>query len=120
VLLHVWPVPDGHNGEVVDPQTKAQDWVELKHLVQAKLIQPGAVIKASHRDFVGATATVAADGFIELDGKRFNTPSGAGRHLRHRATNGWYFWTLEDGRRLRDVRALFLNAASDDTENEPS
>lgn len=111
VLLRVWPVPEGHRGEVVDPQTKVQDWVELKHLVQAKLLEPGTVIRASHRDFVGKTAVLAADGFIELDGKRFYSPSGAGRHLRGKATNGWYFWTLEDGRRLRDVRSQFLNAA---------
>ena len=26
VLLAVWPVPEGHEGRVVDPQTKAQDW----------------------------------------------------------------------------------------------
>ena len=114
VLLRVWPVPDGHSGEVVDPQTKSQDWVELKHLLQAKLLEPGTVIKASHRDFVGTTAVIAADGFIEIEGKRFNSPSGAGRHLRGKATNGWYFWTLEDGRRLRDVRSQFLNSAKAD------
>jgi hypothetical protein len=118
VLLREWPVPNGHIGEVVDPQTKAQDWVQLKHLVQAKLLQPGTILRTSHRDFVGTTAVVAADGSIELDGKRFNSPSGAGRHLRGKATNGWYFWTLEDGRRLRDVRSQFLNATKSSSDDE--
>jgi hypothetical protein len=114
VLLTTWPVPSGHTGEVVDPQTKAQDWVELKHLVQAGLVEPGTVIKATHRDFVGVTAVVAGDGFIELADKRFNSPSGAARAVRKRPTNGWYFWAVQDGRRLRDVRAQFLNRPSKD------
>jgi hypothetical protein len=115
VLLTTWPVPSGHTGEVVDPQTKAQDWVELKHLVQAGLVEAGTVIKATHRDFVGITAVVAGDGFIELADKRFNSPSGAARAVRKRPTNGWYFWAVQDGRRLRDVRAQFLNRPSKDS-----
>src|SRR5690606_38327414 len=34
-VLNIWPVPAGHYGKVVDPQTKAGDWVELKHLIEA-------------------------------------------------------------------------------------
>ena len=37
---------------------------------------------------------------------------GAGHHLRKKATNGWYFWSLADVRRLRDVRAELLSTAS--------
>ncbi|WZH53392.1 MAG: DUF262 domain-containing protein [Nocardioides alkalitolerans] len=106
-------VPPGHTGEVVDPQTKAQDWVEIKHLVEAGLLPAGTVIRSNHRDFKEATAVVTADGFLELDGKRFSSPSGAGRHLRKKATNGWYVWALEDGRRLRDARAQFMSGVSD-------
>ncbi len=111
-LLRVWPVPEGHSGAVIDPQSKAQDWVEMKHLIEAKLVADGDTLVATHRDFVGVEARVAADGWIELDGKRFGTPSGAGHHLRKKATNGWYFWSMVDGRRLRDVRAEFLSAAT--------
>lgn len=113
VLLQVWPVPDGHKGQVVDPQSKAQDWVELKHLVEAGLVAPGDRLMATHRDFVGVEAVVGADLRIHLDGTSFATPSGAGNHLRKKATNGWYFWALSDGRRLRDVRAELLTAVPD-------
>lgn len=34
LVLRVWPVPYGHHGKVVDPQAKAGDWVELKHLIE--------------------------------------------------------------------------------------
>ncbi len=110
-LLKIWPVPDGHLGQVVDPQTKAQDWVEIKHLIEAGLLAAGDKLVASHRDFSGAEAILEADGKIRVDGNVFGSPSGAGHHLSKRATNGWYFWSLPDGRRLRDVRAAFLSAA---------
>jgi hypothetical protein len=113
-LLQVWPVPDGHKGQVVDPQTKAQDWVELKHLIEAGLLAPGNKLIATHRDFSGIEAVIGADARIQLNGKSFGSPSGAGHHLRKKATNGWYFWALADGRRLRDVRAAFLSAAPTD------
>lgn len=114
VLLDVWPVPEGHKGQVIDPQTKAQDWVELRHLVDAGLVSPGDKLVATHRDFVGVEAVIGDDLRIHLDGKTFGTPSGAGNHLRKKATNGWYFWALADGRRLRDVRAEFLSAVPPD------
>jgi hypothetical protein len=106
-LLRVWPVPQGHKGQVVDPQAKAEDWVQLKHLIAADLLHPGDKLIATHRDFKGVEALVRSDGSIELDGKRFTAPSSAGHHLRKKATNGWYFWAVADGRRLRDLRAQF-------------
>jgi len=106
-LLRVWPVPDGHTGQVVDPQAKTEDWVELRHLIAAGLLASGDTLIATHRDFKGREATVTADGSIELDGIRYKSPSAAGYALRKKATNGWYFWGVTDGRRLRDVRAQF-------------
>ncbi|WP_202865216.1 DUF4268 domain-containing protein [Janibacter hoylei] len=108
VLLRVWPVPEGHEGRVADPQTKAGDWVELKHLVEGGLIQVGDTLTSTHRDFAGREATIGDDMLLHLDGKAFESPSGAARHLRQSATNGWYFWSIADGRRLRDVRQEFL------------
>lgn len=108
VLLDVWPVPEGHHGMVVDPQTKAGDWVQLKHLVEGGMLQTGDLLTATHRDFVGRVAVIGEDLRIHLDGKSFDTPSGAAKHLRKRATNGWSFWAVADGRRLRDVRQEFL------------
>ena len=108
-LIRIWPVPEGHTGQVVDPQSKAEDWVEVKHLIGAGLLSAGDRLVATHRDFKGREAIVTASGGIEVDGKRFTTPSGAARSLVKRAYNGWYFWALPDGRRLRDVRAELQN-----------
>jgi hypothetical protein len=37
-------------------------------------------------------ARVLCTGWIDFDGNRFRTPSGAGRAARKRSTNGWNFW----------------------------
>lgn len=117
-LVHIWPVPEGHLGKVVDPQSKAGDWVEIKHLIEGGLLAAGDKLLATHRDHKGKEATILADGAIEMDGKRFASPSAAGRWLRARATNGWYFWAVADGRRLRDVRTAFQNSVP--VEAEPA
>ncbi|MGW5053707.1 GmrSD restriction endonuclease domain-containing protein [Actinokineospora sp. NPDC004072] len=106
-LLRIWPVPAGHQGHVVDPQAKAQDWVQLKHLMSAGLLAPGTKLHATHRDHTHVEATITPEAHITFHGKRFDTPSGAARHLRQSPTNGWYFWSLPDGRRLKDIRAEF-------------
>lgn len=110
-LLSMWPVPAGHSGTVVDPQAKAGEWVEVKHLLEAGLLATGDQLVSTHRDFPGVHAEVLENGDLLVSGKSYSSPSAAGKALRQRNTNGWYFWGLADGRRLRDVRAQ-LNAGA--------
>ncbi|WP_081795283.1 GmrSD restriction endonuclease domain-containing protein [Nocardioides sp. URHA0020] len=107
-LLEVWPVPHGHDGKIADRAQKAESWVEVKHLVAAGLIEPGTVLSARSGPWGDATATVQADGSLEVDGEMFGSPSGAGNKVRGGdATNGWIFWRLSDGRPLGDIRATY-------------
>ncbi len=107
VLLRVWPVPEGHTGQVVDPRDKSQDWVEIKDLVAAGLLEPGTLLTPRQGSWTSRQALVRDDGMLEVDGRLFGSPSGAGRHVKGSVTNGWTFWSLADGRRLIDVRAAF-------------
>ena len=113
-IVKIWPVPEGHHGKVIDPQTRAGDWVELKHLMEAGFLASGDTLTATHRDFKGKEAMLTSDGAIELDGQRYTTPSAAGYALRKKSTNGWYFWAVSSGKRLRDVRTEFQNAVPED------
>jgi alkylated DNA nucleotide flippase Atl1 len=106
-LVEIWPVPPGHEGKIADRAPKAESWVEVKHLVAAGLIEPGTVLTARPGPWGEATATVLADGTIEVAGEFFGTPSGAGNKIRGGATNGWVFWRLPDGRQLGDIRAAY-------------
>lgn len=107
VILSTWPVPPGHEGAVVDPHEKSAGWIQVKHLVDAGLLTPGTALHPRSGQWEARRATVRADGLLEVDGKTFDSPSGAGRHVKGSITNGWRFWSLPDGRRLADVRAIY-------------
>lgn len=106
-LLKVWPVPEGHEGVVVDPQAKTQEWVEVKHLLAAGLLPEGTVLQPRLGDDDQRSALVRSDGLLEVDGRTFDSPSGAAKHVLGRVTNGWTFWRLDDGRKLSDVRVIY-------------
>jgi len=107
VLLATWPVPDDHVGVVVDPHQKSAGWIQVKHLVEAGLLDPGTVLTPRTGAWEARTALVRADGLLDIDGKAFDSPSGAGRYVKGSVTNGWRFWSLPDDRRLLDVRAIY-------------
>ena len=107
VLLATWPVPDGHVGVVVDPHEKSAGWIQVKHLVEAGLLAAGTVLTPRTGAWEARTALVRSDGLLEIDGKTFDSPSGAGRYVKGSKTRGWWFWSLPDGRRLLDVRAIY-------------
>lgn len=110
-LLETWPVPASHVGAVVDPHEKSAGWIQVKHLVDAGLLDPGTVLSPRSGEWQARTALVRADGLLEVDGKTFDSPSGAGRFVKNSVTNGWSFWRLPDGRRLRDVRDTYTGTA---------
>jgi alkylated DNA nucleotide flippase Atl1 len=107
VLLATWPAPADHEGVVVDPHEKSAGWIQIKHLVEAGLLPQGTVLTPRAGAWEGRTALVRPDGLLEVDGATFESPSGAGSYVKGSGTNGWWFWSLPDGRRLRDVRAIF-------------
>lgn len=107
-ILATWPVPDGHTGSVDDPLAKkAQDWVELKHLIGAGLLVPGTVLTPRVGKWQQHQALVRPNGQLDVDGRTFESPSGAGAYVRGGSTNGWHFWRLPDGRSLLDVRSAY-------------
>lgn len=102
-VIRTWPVPEGH---AVAPAVRKSEidtsWIDFRHVVAVGLIEPGTVLRA--RGDREATATVMADGRIDFDGTTYDTPSGAGKVARGGSTNGWTFWTLPDGRQLRQLK----------------
>lgn len=109
-LLRVWPVPVGHEGAVIDPKAKVQDWVGITHLVESGFLTPGDKLHTTRAKHSGTEATITSDGHIEVSGERYYTPSGAAKAILDRASNGWHFWSLADGRRLHEVRTEFLSS----------
>lgn len=106
-ILVTWPVPENHRGDVIHVTPSDQGWVEIKHLVAAGLLPGGTRLRPRPGQWASTEAVVRGDGTLEVDGKTFQTPSGAGKHVKGAVTNGWAFWRLEDGRRLADVRTVY-------------
>jgi hypothetical protein len=73
----------------------------------------GTVLVTREGNFEGRSATVTADGLLEMDGRTYDSPSGAGKEVLGRAVNGWSLWRLPDGARLMDVRQRYLGTYVD-------
>jgi hypothetical protein len=104
-LIATWPVPAGHTGHAgtrgAQPDAAPGS---MRELVAAGLIQPGTRLTSRRGTWGDRECEVLDNGDLRLDGQDFSSPSAAGRHLRGGATNGWWFWHLPDGRRLKDLR----------------
>lgn len=111
-ILAEWPAPPGHKVQLVDGRARAFAWIQLKDLVNAGLLQPGTTLYPRPEKWSGLEATVTAAGQVSYDGQVFDSPSGAASYIEGRASNGWHFWRLADGRRLADLRALYDGTAS--------
>lgn len=75
-------------------------------LVSRGTLTPGQVLKGAN----DVTATVTEDGKLETAGESFDNPSAAARAHRSKedgkstSTNGWQFWTTEDGTEIGELR----------------
>ncbi len=121
-ILRIWPVPQGHTstfGKVHDGDGRAASAsrVTLADLIGAGLILPGTVIYARSGE---RTATVLADGRLDLDGTPFESPSGAAKAITGYTINGWTYFRLERGgtRSLTDLYEQYVDATSADADEE--
>jgi hypothetical protein len=100
-LLATWPVPPGHEGIVRHRDDATPSWVEISDLLRVGLLQGGQVVV--NKD-LNVSAVITPPGHLRMADEEFASPSAAASRVRNHAANGWYFWSLEDGRRLNDVR----------------
>lgn len=113
-LQETWVAPEGHNPDPIKrTEQEAAGWVTLRDLVASGDLAIGTVLIARDGNYEGRTATVTADGLLELDGTTYDTPSGAGKEVLGRAVNGWSFWRLPEGGKLMDVRQKYLGTYVD-------
>ena len=90
--------------------------VAVADLVSGGVLAPGAYLRLRVSDDGTATAMITDDGAIALlDGRTFQSPSGAATALTGKPVNGWNAWvTEEDDATLHQLRQVLLNAAVDD------
>ena len=88
-LIEVWRVPARHEGKILDSRADERTWVELKHIVAAGLLKPGTRLRPRPGSWRATEAVVTRDGALDIDGKKFQSRSGAGRYVKGAVTNGW-------------------------------
>lgn len=113
-ILAVWPVPPGHKVRINREQASSPVTVEIGDLIGAGYLAAGQTLYSRPGKNGGHTGCILSDGRIEVAGKIFDSPSGAGIFIRKTNTDGWNFWRLEtNGRRpLKEVRAEYLRLVS--------
>ena len=119
VILQLWPVPVGHKivlGSARVAKLKREIW--LSHIVDAGLIKVGQILYPKQGKHAGRNAIVLENGLIEIDGKTFDTPSGAGKFVTGKANGGWSFWLInpDSQLKLRDVRQQYIDSIGPDIE----
>lgn len=114
-ILQIWPVPEGHRSGYGQGPSVVTRPVDLLDLVSAGLLQPGAILFVRRGKHKKRTATVLQDGQIDVDGKVYQTPSGAAVAIAGSVRNGWGFFTIDPERKktLRDLSEQYVEQASD-------
>lgn len=109
-LLETWPVPEGHEGKTVDRSARfSKATTSYAHLISAGLVEVGAVLVCTDERWRDARGTLLAGGQMLYDGKTYSSPAAAARVVRGgRSGNAWYFWRIENGAWLKDLREELL------------
>jgi hypothetical protein len=120
-VISLWPTPSNHKvRDVVLREGAKQREVLLSHLLDAGYVKVGQVLYPKQGKYAGRNGVITDEGSIELEGKFFGTPSGAGKHLTGRPTAGWSFWLTnpDSKQRLWDVRQAYIESLDPDFEFE--
>jgi hypothetical protein len=120
VIIEAWPVPEGHKVRTDRAERRPARKVELADVLGAALIEEGATLYARGRRAAGRTATVLSDGALDVDGVRYESPSGAARAVSGQIVNGWGFWLVDpkSKRTLHDLWREYVDGRDVDTEDE--
>ena len=119
IVADIWPVPEGHKVRHVAARSiRTKRQVTLVNLLEADLIKVGQVLYPKRGKYAGRNGLVVESGEILVEGKLFDTPSGAAFHLKKSAVAGWHFWLVsqEPKQMLWDIRQQFIEGLNPDTE----
>lgn len=111
-IIATWPVPDGHEGKTVDRTARlSKATATYADVIAAGLIEVGATLVCTDGRWPGARGTLLAGGRMSYEGTTYQTPAAAARYVRGgQSGNAWYFWRVENGPLLNDLRAEMLRA----------
>ncbi|WP_259064298.1 DUF1524 domain-containing protein [Microbacterium sp. AK031] len=109
-LLDTWRVPDGHEGKTVDRVVRfSKATTSYANLIDSGLIDVGTALVCTDGRWSDARGTLLAGGRMSYGGKTYSSPAAAARVVRGgQSGNAWYFWRVESGPLLNDLREQLL------------
>ncbi len=120
LIIEIWPVPEGHRSEQSSETVTFRHRVDLTDLLSGGYVHVGDVFTPRPKKYVDFKATLLSDGRLDVGGKIYSTPSEAGKSIRGRSTNGWYFFLVDPKLKLSlgQVRSKYLASISADDEDD--
>lgn len=113
-VLATWPAPDGHQGKTIDRSTRlSKATASYADVIAAGLIEIGTTLRCTDSRWPDAHGTLLAGGRMLYEGKTYETPAAAARDVRGgKSGNAWYFWRIEGGPVINDLREELLRLPS--------
>lgn len=110
-FLQTWPVPEEHEGKVIDRSSRlSKATVSYAHLIAAGLLQVGDTLVCTDERWPTARCEMLPGGQVLYLGKKYSSPAAAAREVREgKSGNAWYFWRVENGAWLNTLRDQLLN-----------
>lgn len=114
-LLETWPVPLGHEGKVIDRSSRlTKATVTYADVVNAGLLAVGAILVCTDARWPDARCEILPAGQVLFEGEAYPTPAAAARKVRGGSGNAWWFWKVEDGPILNELREELLDGLTAD------
>lgn len=114
-IVATWPVPEGHEGKTVDRSARlSKATASYADVIAAGLVEVGATLVCTESRWPEARGTLLAGGRMLYNDKTYESPAAAARDIRGgKSGNAWYFWRIEDGPMLHELRAEMLRSLGD-------
>ncbi len=115
-IIDIWPVPEGHTSGFATEKVRPRHKVDLSDLLSAGWIQSGLSLYPRQKKFAASVATLLPDGRLDVNSRVHSSPSEAAKAITGVATNGWWFFLVNEQTRrsLKDVRIEYLESIAAD------
>jgi len=120
VILKIWPSPEGYKSGFTTEKVRVQHRVDLSDLISADCLSPGLKLTPRSKKHAEAIVTLLPDGRLDVDGAVYANPSQAARAITGQATNGWYYFLVDEKTKLslKKVRNRYLESISGDVDDD--
>ena len=119
-IIEIWPAPEGHRSGFTAEKARPRHKLDLSDLLSADCVKAGISLFPRRKKYTGTVAILLPDGRLDVGGSVYSSPSEAAKSITGTATNGWWFFLIDQQSRrsLRDVRTEYLESIAADVDED--